>query len=65
MGTFLSGGLDSSIITALVQRHLGRTHTVAVGMKGSPDLAATVNAVGLRADGGVDVERVPLAEHRG
>ncbi|MCI0883770.1 MAG: metallophosphoesterase [Chloroflexi bacterium] len=32
---------------------------------GSPDLAATVNAVRLRADGGVDVERVPLAEHGG
>jgi asparagine synthase (glutamine-hydrolysing) len=40
VGTFLSGGLDSSIITALAQRHLGRVHTVAVGMKGSPDLAA-------------------------
>ena len=32
---------------------------------GSPDLAATVNAVRLRADGGVDVERVALAEHGG
>ena len=40
VGTFLSGGLDSSIITALVKRHLGRVNTVAVGMEGSPDLAA-------------------------
>lgn len=30
---------------------------------GSPDLAATVNAVRLRADGGVEVQRVALAEH--
>lgn len=40
VGTFLSGGLDSSIITALSQHFLGRIHTVAVGMEGSPDLAA-------------------------
>lgn len=40
VGTFLSGGLDSSIITALAQRHLGRVHTIAAGMEGSPDLAA-------------------------
>ncbi len=32
---------------------------------GSPDLAATVNAVRLSADGGVAVERVSLAEHGG
>lgn len=40
VGTFLSGGLDSSIITALARRHLGRVHTVAVGMERSPDLDA-------------------------
>ena len=40
VGTFLSGGLDSSIITALAQHHLGRVHTVAVGMERSPDLEA-------------------------
>ncbi|HEY5640500.1 MAG TPA: metallophosphoesterase [Dehalococcoidia bacterium] len=32
---------------------------------GSPDLAATVNAVRLRVDGSVAVQRVPLAEHGG
>ncbi len=40
LGTFLSGGLDSSIITALVRQHVTRLHTVAVGMEGSPDLEA-------------------------
>jgi asparagine synthase (glutamine-hydrolysing) len=40
VGTFLSGGLDSSIVTALAQHFLGRVHTVAVGMEGSPDLRA-------------------------
>lgn len=40
LGTFLSGGLDSSIITALVRQHVHRLHTVAVGMEGTPDLEA-------------------------
>lgn len=40
VGTFLSGGLDSSIVTALAQRHLGNVHTVAAGLAGSPDLIA-------------------------
>jgi asparagine synthase (glutamine-hydrolysing) len=53
-GVLLSGGLDSSIIAALTQRHAQRRveddekteawwpklHSFAIGLKGSPDLAA-------------------------
>ena len=53
-GVLLSGGLDSSIIAAVTQAHAGmrvedneqspawwpRLHSFAVGLKGSPDLAA-------------------------
>ena len=53
-GVLLSGGLDSSIIAALTQKHAGmriedqerspawrpRLHSFAVGLEGSPDLAA-------------------------
>lgn len=45
VGSFLSGGLDSSIIAAIAQKvrrakGLGPLKTFAVGTKGSPDLAA-------------------------
>lgn len=40
LGTFLSGGLDSSIIAALARRHLDKLHTFAVGLEGSADLSA-------------------------
>jgi asparagine synthase (glutamine-hydrolysing) len=41
LGSFLSGGLDSSIIAALAQARLDRPlNTFAVGTAGSPDLAA-------------------------
>ncbi len=39
-GALLSGGLDSSIIAALAARHVDRLQTFAVGLPGSPDLAA-------------------------
>lgn len=40
VGAFLSGGLDSSILAALLRRHAGELHTFAVGLEGSGDLAA-------------------------
>jgi len=40
LGTFLSGGLDSSIITALVRERVSHLHTVAVGLQGTSDLKA-------------------------
>lgn len=41
VGCLLSGGLDSSLIAAIVRRHLsGEMHTFAVGLSGSPDLAS-------------------------
>lgn len=40
LGVFLSGGLDSSIVAALVSRHVGPVETFAVGHAGSSDLDA-------------------------
>jgi asparagine synthase (glutamine-hydrolysing) len=40
VGAFLSGGLDSSAICALLARVVPELHTFAVGLAGSPDLAA-------------------------
>lgn len=40
VGAFLSGGLDSSAIVALLRRHVDELHTFSVGVPGSPDLAA-------------------------
>ncbi len=40
LGCFLSGGLDSSIVTAIARAHLGELHTFAVGLQGSSDLYA-------------------------
>lgn len=40
VGTFLSGGLDSSIITALAQRHQPNLRCFTVGMEGTPDVEA-------------------------
>ena len=39
-GAFLSGGLDSSLITALARRHVDELHTFSVGVEGSRDLEA-------------------------
>lgn len=38
LGVFLSGGLDSSVIAALVARELPNVHSFSVGMEGSRDL---------------------------
>jgi asparagine synthase (glutamine-hydrolysing) len=40
IGAFLSGGLDSSIIAALVRPHVDELHTFSVGIEGSRDLEA-------------------------
>lgn len=40
IGAFLSGGLDSSAIVALMAQHVDEFHTFSVGLPGSPDLAA-------------------------
>jgi len=40
LGVFLSGGLDSSVIAALVRREIDELHSFAVGLEGSEDLAA-------------------------
>jgi asparagine synthase (glutamine-hydrolysing) len=38
VGSWLSGGLDSSAIAALARPHVARLHTFAVGLSGAPDL---------------------------
>jgi len=38
MGSWLSGGLDSSALAALARRQLSRLHTFAAGLPGAPDL---------------------------
>jgi asparagine synthase (glutamine-hydrolysing) len=40
VGVSLSGGLDSSIITALAREETENLHSFAVGVEGSPDLVA-------------------------
>ncbi|MEO6654002.1 MAG: asparagine synthase (glutamine-hydrolyzing) [Ilumatobacteraceae bacterium] len=40
LGTFLSGGLDSSIVSAIAARHVPDLHTFALGFEGSADLEA-------------------------
>jgi asparagine synthase (glutamine-hydrolysing) len=40
VGVSLSGGLDSSIVTTLAREETEQLHSFAVGVEGSPDLAA-------------------------
>jgi len=40
VGVFLSGGLDSSIIAAMMRRHVDELHSFSVGLEGSPDILA-------------------------
>lgn len=40
VGVFLSGGLDSSIIAALMKEHVSELHSFSVGLPNSPDLKA-------------------------
>lgn len=37
-GAWLSGGLDSSVLSALAKKHVSRLHTFASGFAGAPDL---------------------------
>lgn len=40
VGVYLSGGLDSSIVAALMRPHTVNLHSFTAGMEGSPDLEA-------------------------
>jgi asparagine synthase (glutamine-hydrolysing) len=40
VGTFLSGGIDSSIVTALASRYNPNVQAFTVGMEGTPDVVA-------------------------
>jgi asparagine synthase (glutamine-hydrolysing) len=40
VGAFLSGGLDSSLIAALMRPHVDQLHTFSVGIEGSRDIEA-------------------------
>ena len=46
IGSFLSGGLDSSLIAAMARRELGELHTFAVGIEGSNDIEAARHVAG-------------------
>ena len=48
VGVLLSGGVDSTLVTALARRHYPlRLHSFAVGTAGSPDLEASIEAARL------------------
>lgn len=44
LGTFCSGGLDSTLVTALASRSLPKLHTFSTGMEGAPDLESALQA---------------------
>lgn len=44
LGTFCSGGLDSTLVTALAARALPKFHTFSTGMEGAPDLESALRA---------------------
>ena len=74
----LSGGLDSSVISAIAKKYAGkrietdnksdawwpRLHSFAIGLEGSPDLAAARKVADrvIFMDGGIIVEEGPAAE---
>lgn len=47
VGAFLSGGLDSSLLVALMRPHVDQLHTFSVGIEGSEDLQAARRVSGL------------------
>jgi len=44
LGTFCSGGLDSTLVTAIAAKHLETFHTFSTGMPGAPDLESAQRA---------------------
>ena len=44
LGTLLSGGLDSTVVTALAQRSTEKLHTFVTGMEGSSDIEYSLQA---------------------
>lgn len=40
IGAFLSGGLDSSLVAAILAKEAGKIHTFSIGMHDSPDILA-------------------------
>ena len=56
VGVFLSGGLDSSLIAALMRRHVDELHSFSVGLEGSSDLDAAREVA--RSLGTIHHERV-------
>jgi len=44
VGTFCSGGIDSTLVTALAARRLEKLHTFSTGMAGAPDLENAMKA---------------------
>lgn len=46
VGSWLSGGLDSSAIAALARPYVDRLHTFAAGVEGAPDLAFAAEVAG-------------------
>lgn len=44
LGAFCSGGLDSTLVTALAARTLPEVHTFSTGMEGAPDLENALRA---------------------
>jgi asparagine synthetase B (glutamine-hydrolysing) len=45
VGCFLSGGLDSSIVTSIASRYINNIHVFSIGMKGSMDILAAKKVV--------------------
>ncbi len=44
VGVYLSGGLDSSVVAAMMRPHTEELHSFTAGIEGSPDLAAARTA---------------------
>ncbi len=45
VGCFLSGGLDSSLVTSLVSEHINELHCFSIGLKDGLDITASIKVV--------------------